>query len=83
MTYGADDHIPVYNPDCMTRLTELHNEGHRSQHWFSLHQKGTDKYVTFILYEKDKQGVSYKGTGMTFTVALVDCLEDWDAEHKT
>lgn len=60
------------------RLLQLHSEGHRSQHWFDHKKKGTDRYITFMLYPKGHQSPSIGGTGSTFMKAINAAINHWD-----
>lgn len=78
-----DNSIEDFRSELLERLIKIHKAGHRSQHWFDIHRKGTDRYVTFALYDEDIGHRMITAQGATFIKALQAVLELWDSQHVT
>ena len=63
----------------LERLIKLHEAGIRSQHWFDIHRKGTDRYISFCLYNEVAGHKMVTAQGATFIKALQAVLELWDS----
>ena len=63
----------------LERLIKLHEAGIRSQHWFDIHRKDTDRYVTFSLADDNVGHKMITEQGPTFIKALQAILELWDS----
>ena len=65
----------------LEQLIKLHESGIRSQHWFDIHRKDTDRYVTFSLSDDNVGHKMINAQGATFIKALQAILELWDSSH--
>ena len=72
-------HAEGYPEPLLVRLIDLHSAGHRSQHWFDIHRKDTDRYVSFCLYNEVAGHKMITAQGPTFIKALQAVLELWDS----